>query len=90
MRVFVGFLEFLDGVVRVDLRGGEGGVTQKLLYGIEVGTVVEQVGGEGVTQHVRAAFGEVGIEVKAVFHNAVDRGARHGAAFFGHEKGRRG
>ena len=78
MRVFVGFLELLDGVVRIDLRGGKGSMPQKLLHGIQVGTVVEQVGGEGVTQHVRTAFGEVRIEVQTLFHNLIDRGTRYG------------
>lgn len=44
--------------VRVYLRGGDVGVTEHLLNAAQIGPVREQVGGEGVSQHVwRHALG---------------------------------
>ena len=39
---------------RVDLRGGHRGVPEQLLHDADVGTAVEQVGGEGVPHGVRS------------------------------------
>ena len=38
----------------IDLGGGDVGVAQHLLHGAQVGAMVQQMGGEGVAQHVRA------------------------------------
>ena len=46
-------LQALARHVRVDLRGGDVGVAQQHLHHAQVGAVVEQMGGEGVAQHVR-------------------------------------
>ena len=50
------FLELLHGVVGVHLCGGEARMSQQFFHGIEVGPVVQQVRGEGVSEHVGAAF----------------------------------
>ena len=39
--------------VSIDLRGRDVGVAEQHLHHAQVGAVVEQVGGEGVAQHVR-------------------------------------
>ena len=54
MRQSVGGLKPLGGDVRVDLGRAEAGVTEDLLDGSQVRAAVEQVGGRGVAQGVRA------------------------------------
>jgi hypothetical protein len=54
MRVRVGFLQPLDGDMRVNLRGGKTGVTQQCLHAAQVGAAIEQVGGKTVPKFVRA------------------------------------
>ncbi len=51
-----------------------GGVTQQLLYLAHVGSVVEQMGGEGVPQHMRAAFPQYALRMQFALHDAVDPG----------------
>src|SRR6185436_15937030 len=46
-------LQALARDVRVDLRGGDVGVTEKELHDPQVGTVVDEVRGESVAQNVR-------------------------------------
>jgi hypothetical protein len=46
------FLEFSNCIVCVDLRGGQAAVTQQLLDSIQIGPLVHEVGGEGVSEHV--------------------------------------
>ena len=46
--------QLVDGIVRVDLGGGQAAMTQQLLDGIEVGPVVKQMSGKTMPQHVRA------------------------------------
>ena len=52
MRFPVNFLEFSDGVVRVHLRSREAAVPQQFLDRIQVGSLIHQVGGKTVTEHV--------------------------------------
>ena len=52
----VDFSHVVGGDVGVDLGGDEVGVAEEFLDGAEVGAVVEEVGGEGVAQGVRAWF----------------------------------
>ena len=54
MRLVVDFLHSLHGNVGVDLSSGEAGMTEEFLHGAEVGPVVEEVGGEAVTELVGA------------------------------------
>ena len=53
----MGFVIFasqpLDAVVRVDLRGCKGGVTEEFLYGIEVSSAFQQLRGQRVAKDVR-------------------------------------
>ena len=56
MGLLIALLEFLKTAVGVHLRGGQTGVSEQLLDGIEVGTMVEQMRGETVPQHVWASF----------------------------------
>lgn len=46
----VGALHVGEADVSIDLGGGERGVAQQLLHGVEVGAVVEQGGGACVAQ----------------------------------------
>ena len=43
----------LAGHVRVDLRGRKVGVTEQHLHDAQVGAMIQQVRGKGVTQRVR-------------------------------------
>ena len=52
MGVIINCFEFLNGIVRVDLRRGQGRVTQEFLYGVQVGSVVQQSGCQGVPEYV--------------------------------------
>ena len=46
-------LEPSHGHVRVDLRGGQAGVSEQLLHGAQVRPIVQHVGGKGMTELVR-------------------------------------
>ena len=51
--------EQLVGDMGVDFRGAHAGVAQHLLYGKQVGAAFKQMGGEAVTEGMRAdGFGE--------------------------------
>ena len=73
----VGVTQAFLGDVGVDLGGGEGGVPQEGLDASQVGSIVEQVGGEGVSQLVggdvegNVGQGEVLLEVG---HDVVEVG----------------
>ncbi len=47
------FAEVRVGDVRINLRRVDGGVTEELLDGADVGAIGEKVGGEGVAERVR-------------------------------------
>ena len=53
MRLFVDLLQLCYAVVGVALCSAERGVAHQLLYIAHIGLLVEQMGGEGVSQHVR-------------------------------------
>ena len=61
MRGGIVFFQFGEAQMGVYLCGGYGGVSEKFFDGIYSGSVVEQGGGEGVPQHVRAFFGHGGV-----------------------------
>ena len=63
----------LGGDVGVDLRGGQRGVAEQLLHGAQVGTALEQVGGRGVPQPVRAHVGCSGHVGEPRVHQRADR-----------------
>jgi len=46
------FLELPNCIVCIDLRGGQAAMTQQLLDSIQIGPLIHQVGGEGVSEHV--------------------------------------
>ena len=61
MRVVVDILETVDGDMRVDLGGGEACVAEQFLHIADVGTCVQKVRGEGVTEGMGCDFrGESG------------------------------
>lgn len=69
----VGIAQAFFGDVGVDLRGGEGCVAEEGLDAAEVGTVVEEVGSEGVTQFVGGDVeGDAG-ESEVLLQEGVDR-----------------
>ncbi len=64
----------------VDLGGGEAGVAEEFLDGAQVGAGLEQVGGEGVAQGVRAdAMLSAGAQQMAM-DDAADAAGGEGAA----------
>jgi len=52
MRLLVNLAEAFLADVRVELRGGQVGVTQELLHSTKIGTVVQKMSGEGVSKGV--------------------------------------
>lgn len=73
--------------VRVDLRGREAGVAEEGLDAAEVGAGVEQVGGEGVAEFVRAdAGGDAGV-VEVALQQRPDGDGAHPLANTRDEKG---
>src|SRR4051812_20644343 len=52
--------EAFGGDMGVDLRAGQRGVPEQILYGPQVGAAVEQMGGRRVAQVVRAGVREAG------------------------------
>ena len=61
-----------DAVVRVDLRGLQRGVAQKLLNLAHVGSAVQQVRGERMPQYVRAFLALYARAGEFLLHRAVD------------------
>ena len=58
----VGLAEALPGDMGVDLGGGKGGMTEEGLHAAEVGTGIEEMGGEGMAQFVGCDVeGDVGV-----------------------------
>ena len=60
MRGRVHLAQLVDGDQRVHLRGRYRRMPEQLLYYADIGTAVEQVGGEGMPQYVRRPFGQPG------------------------------
>ena len=52
----IDFLHPLGGYVGVNLGGREAGVAEQALHAAQVGAGIEEVGGEAVTEFVRADF----------------------------------
>ena len=61
-----------DAVVRVDLRGLQRGVAQKLLNLAHVGSAVQQVRGERMPQYVRAFLALYARAGEFLLHRALD------------------
>ena len=71
------FLELFYCVVRIDLRCGQVLVAEQLLYGHEARTLIEEMGGEGVAQDMRAFLLQRGDAVKQMVHLIIYKGGRH-------------
>ena len=56
MRFIVGTLLVFKGNVCIYLRSGDGFMTQKFLDGNEIDASLQQMGGKGMPQRVRACF----------------------------------
>lgn len=56
MCLLINLLEFFEGGVRVDLRGGNAFMAEEIFDGFEVGTIVEHHGGESVAKDMRGAL----------------------------------
>lgn len=56
MCLLINLLEFFEGGVRVDLRGGHAFMAEEVFDGFEVGAVVEHHGGESVAEDMRGAL----------------------------------
>ena len=85
MEPAVDFLEPAEFDPGVDLSGRDGGVTQHLLDGAEVGSPGEEVGGEAVSQRVRAHLGLQAGGLRVAFHDRPEADPRERAARFGDE-----
>jgi hypothetical protein len=83
----VGGAETVDGDVRVDLGGREGGVAEELLDGAEVGAAGEEVGGCGVPEAVRAQVGGAGYVAEAVVDDLACRAGIQASAADSEEQG---
>ena len=70
--------------VGVDLGGVDVGVSEHELYGTQIDAVVDEVGGEGVAQTVRAERGDAG-GVRIIFDNHPRELAGDAAAFLADE-----
>ena len=81
-------LQPFAGDVGVDLGGRNIGVAKQQLHDAQVGTVVEQMGGEGVAQHVRRELfrGNAG-DRRIPLDELPESLAGHGAATGGDEQG---
>ena len=89
MCLFIYALEFFQRVVRVNLGRGKAAVAQQVFDGIQIGSLVEQMRGKRVAQHVRAAF--AGLRLGQVFaHNPLDQHGVGGLARVGHDEPRIG
>jgi len=69
----VALLEPFGRHVRVDLRGAEAGVAEHLLHRPQIRSPVEQVGGRGVPQRVRARGTTAGHTLEQAGHHRVHR-----------------
>ena len=56
----IGAFQAVDRDMRVDLGRTEVGVSQEFLHDAQIGAVVEQMGREGMAQHVRMHGLEIG------------------------------
>lgn len=53
MELLVGFFQIFIGDMGIDLCGGDGGMPEHGLDGAYIGTILEEIGSEAVTQGVR-------------------------------------
>ena len=86
MRVGVGFLQALDGDVRVDLRRREAGVAEQRLHAAQVRAAIEQMRGETVPQFVRTERDRNRGVPQITLQDQPDRARRNPAARFVDEK----
>ena len=73
MSLFVNGFELFYRVVRIYLGGGQTAVPQYGLDGVEVRTLVEQMGGERMPDHMRAAIVNSGHHIQIFSYNSVNR-----------------
>ena len=66
-------LELADGIMGINLGGGEVSVTQQFFYGVQIGPMVQQVGGKGMPQHVRRFFLQGAHLPDVVLHFPLDK-----------------
>ena len=71
--------------MRVNLRGGKIGVPQQHLHHAQVGAVIQQMRGKGVTQGVGRQHGLDSANSRKPFEVVPERLARHGPAARGDE-----
>ena len=63
--------EFLDGIVRIDLRCTQVRMSQQFLHTVDVRTVIEHVCGERMPKHVRTALLKRGHFTEPPVHDPV-------------------
>ena len=74
MRLLVYILQFVNGIVRVDLRRGETGMTQEFLYGVDISTIIHEVCRESMAEDMRAFFVYRCDEVEVFLYDLIDIG----------------
>ena len=77
--------QLLDGVVRVYLRRAEAAVPQNLLYRTDVGTLVEQMRGKSVPQHMRTLLLQGCHTLQNPMNRSVNEGRTHRLALVVHQ-----
>ena len=87
MGVVIHFLQPVDGVVRVHLRGGEVRVAEHFLDGVQVGAVVQEGRGDRMPEHVGGFPPGDAVAVEFRLDGPVHVIGVQGPALFRHEEG---
>ena len=85
MRLIEHFLQFLDRIMRIYLRGRQAAMAQQLLYSIEIGAIVHQVGGKAVAQDMGTFLLHRGNQREIVFYKRIHRSGLQGFSLFGNK-----
>ena len=70
--LLIDIFELIYSIVGIDLRSCQAGVAQQFFDGIDICAVIHEMGGKGMTKHVRAFFIYGGDEVQILFDDLID------------------
>ena len=85
MGLFIYRFQFLNRVVCVNLRGRQVGMPENFLDGIEVGTIVQHMGGKCMPDDMRTAFADRGDLVEVMMNQPLNKPGIKLLAFIGEE-----
>jgi len=71
MRLLVDFFEFIYSIVCVHLGGSQVGMAQKLLNGIQIGSLIKHMSGKSVAEHMRASLCQCGYHAQILIDDPV-------------------